>query len=154
MSTNLALHLLVNVLVNRFKSSNRLKKVSWERRARWKYHYSRRTMDNSKVCKHKSHQRTNTNSQKSKQSESVQVFIQISMDLWPSPCFYCFATFFHFFKFSPPTGSLKSKDSGLSPEPSYDKYPSESGEFLVSTTLWSNRSEWLIAYMKGPRRRR
>lgn len=32
----------------------------------------------------------------------------------------------------PVTGSLKSKDSGLSPEPNYDKYPSESGEFLVS----------------------
>lgn len=141
MSTIFALHLLVNVLVNRFRSSNRLKKVSWETSRDGNFYLNINTMDNSKVCKHKSHQKANTNSQKSKQSESVQVFIQISMDLWPSPCFYCFATFFHFFQFSPPTGSLKSKDSGLSPEPSYDKYPSESGEFLVSATLWSNRNE-------------
>lgn len=89
-------------------------------------------MDNSKVCKHKSHQKTNTNSQKSKQSELRGVFIQSSRKTKfssDSSCFYCFPIFRL-------AGSLKSKDSGLSPEPNYDKYPCEGSDFLVSTRPW------------------
>lgn len=54
-------------------------------------------MDISKVCKHKSHQKTNTNSQKSKQSESRRVFIQFfahsifSMFLLFSNVFFIFS---------------------------------------------------------------
>lgn len=87
-------------------------------------------MDNSKVCqKHKSHQKTNTNSQKSKQSESWIVFIQFSVFF--SSMFLLFYNYSIFL--SPPivSGSLKSKDSGLSPEPSYEKYHAGS-DFMVS----------------------
>lgn len=92
-------------------------------------------MDNSKSCKHKNHQKTNTNSQKSKQSECSRVFIQFSMNTKKFP-FSMFLLFSNFLStFHPAPGSLKSKDSGLSPEPrtwTDDNYPNESGEFLVS----------------------
>jgi hypothetical protein len=51
-----------------------------------------------------------------------------------SPCFMCFFLYLFIYflsSFSTPTDSLKSRDSGLSPEPNYDK-SNESGEFLVS----------------------